>query len=129
MLKYMLTFFFSFFSIIASVINSTLKDQWCQSSINVCNSVCRSRSTVPAADQCTGLNLLENCLCTNGYAPTLTNYYNTVSYYLCEYNSPNGPCTNTCYLGTSSCINLNNNSQTSTGTGSSTGDSNSNTSV
>ncbi|CAI2168596.1 16517_t:CDS:2 [Funneliformis geosporum] len=87
-----------------STLDPALKDQWCKSTIETCSAICKNRKTVPAANSCFSLNLLENCLCTDGYAPTLSNYENTVSYFLCEYNRPAGPCSNTCYLGTEDCL-------------------------
>ncbi|CAG8441484.1 3098_t:CDS:2 [Funneliformis mosseae] len=82
----------------ATTVDPALKDQWCSATIETCLAICKNRKTVPASNTCSQLNLVINCLCSDGYPPNLDNYENTVSYFVCEYNRLAGPCTNTCFL-------------------------------
>jgi len=59
------------------------KNQWCLSETNTCPLLCGGDSDT-AGNDCDGTTLTYNCTCTNGSAPDLAAYTNTLPFLICQ---------------------------------------------
>ncbi|TVY62872.1 hypothetical protein LSUE1_G009832 [Lachnellula suecica] len=64
-------------------LSTTLKSQWCNAQQTTCPELCGS-ATLTKTNGCDPGSLNVDCICTNGSAPGLQYYINTVATFLCE---------------------------------------------
>jgi len=63
----------------------TTRNQWCQSQMNVCGTLCSGSTLLPDGNTCNGTTLDFNCTCSaNNSAPALVLYTGTMPTFICE---------------------------------------------
>ncbi|PMD48622.1 hypothetical protein L207DRAFT_575280 [Hyaloscypha variabilis F] len=66
-----------------SIVGLTIRGQWCQAEFNTCNTLCGKTTD---SNTCDPNTLNFTCTCTNGSAPGLQYYTQTMPTFICEEN-------------------------------------------
>ncbi|KAH8655872.1 hypothetical protein BX600DRAFT_74086 [Xylariales sp. PMI_506] len=71
----------STFSIDTNSVSLSTRASWCQSSVNICETLCGS---TPSTNTCNPSTLAYACTCSDGESPDLTPYTGTLPYFICQ---------------------------------------------
>jgi len=80
------------------------RDSWCTSQLAACPLICTQEtngSAATTANDCDAASLQYDCVCENGLAPNVSEYSQTVPYYICT--EANNQCVTNCGLSNNAC--------------------------
>ncbi|EOD51901.1 hypothetical protein GTA08_BOTSDO13357 [Neofusicoccum parvum] len=80
------------------------RNQWCLSQTSQCPLIClqtAGNSATTQENECDAQTLVYSCVCSNGISPNVSEYSQTMPYYICTEN--NNRCVNNCASGNNQC--------------------------
>jgi len=83
-----------------SAIDINVRDSWCNDQVTSCKLLCQNQNLGVASNDCYPDNLYFTCVCSNGVAPNITEYSQTIPYFECTISVQN--CVGNCN-GDSTC--------------------------
>ncbi|KAF8543417.1 hypothetical protein BDD12DRAFT_802032 [Trichophaea hybrida] len=84
-----------------SEISLATRRVWCKAQVSQCPALCADSGKSTTENSCYPENLFYSCVCSDGLRPNLTEYSETIPYYICTIEQ--GQCITACGAGNNDC--------------------------
>ncbi|KAF8245924.1 hypothetical protein K440DRAFT_651252 [Wilcoxina mikolae CBS 423.85] len=84
-----------------SQISLATRRVWCKAQVSQCPALCADSNKSTTENECYPENLFYSCVCSDGLRPNLTEYSETIPYYVCTIEQ--GQCITACGAGNNDC--------------------------